>query len=694
MRTAVAKVEAKHLDRQALVYIRQSTFIQVRDNVGSTMRQYDLVQRAAALGWSETQIRVIDQDQAHSGTTSINRDGFQLVVAEVGLRHVGAVFCLEASRLARANSDWYRLLEICALTDTLVVDEDGIYDPGDYNDRLLLGIKGTMSEAELHWLRQRLLGGKLAKAEQGQLRMRPPTGLVYDPSGHIVLDPDEEVQNAVQLVFTVFEQQHSALAVVMHFKQHHLRIPTRLWGGVHDGEVRWGVLCHERVLGLLHNPAYAGVYVYGRTKTRTQLLPGEAPRLKGRQRPVARTDWPIVHYAAHPGYISWEQFLQNQGQLADNRTFHPDQRRGAVREGAALLQGLVLCGVCGRRMSVRYEARGIPIYECNQAHTQLGEKTCQSLRGDGVDAAVVACFLEAICPAQLDVSLATLDYLDAQARQVDQQWQRRLERVDYEADLARRRFMAVDPDNRLVARSLERDWNAKLVEADQVRQDYAALPARSVRPVTADERQAILALAQDVPQLWSAPTTTNQQRKQLLRLLIKDVTLTKQGQRIQVGVRWQTGALTPLSVARPLRASEAVKTPPEVVNRIRALAPDHSDTQIAQQLNQEGLKPGHAGQFTRGKISWIRGVHRIPTGCPDNPVGLGNQPRGDGRFSTRAVADMLSVTVSTVAAWCDAGRLDCVRASPHAPRWITLTPELITQLRKPTRQHWSTHRAR
>ena len=266
----LAKVEASHLARQAVVYIRQSTFIQVRDNTGSTMRQYDLVQRAQELGWPETQIRVIDQDQAHSGTTSVNRDGFQLVVAEVGLGQVGAVFCLEASRLARANSDWYRLLEICALTETLVVDEDGLYDPGDYNDRLLLGIKGTMSEAELHWLRQRLLGGKLAKAEQGQLRMRPPTGLVYDPGGQIVLDPDEEVQNAVQLVFTIFAQQHSALAVVMHFKQHHLRMPTRLWGGGHDGEVRWGILRHGRVLGMLHNPAYAGVYVYGRTKTRTR----------------------------------------------------------------------------------------------------------------------------------------------------------------------------------------------------------------------------------------------------------------------------------------------------------------------------------------------------------------------------------------------------------------------------------------
>lgn len=694
LKPALPKIEAKHLARQALVYVRQSTFIQVRDNIGSTMRQYDLVQRAIDLGWPPTHIHVIDQDQAQSGTTSINRDGFQHVVAEVGLERIGAVFSLEASRLARANSDWYRLLEICALTDTLVVDEDGIYDPGNYNDRLLLGIKGTMSEAELHWLRQRLLGGKLAKAEQGRLRMRLPTGLVYDPTGQVVLDPDEEVQNAVRLVFTLFEQHASALAVVTHFKQQRLRFPTRLWGGVHDGELRWALLRHGRVLAMLHNPAYAGVYVYGRTQTRSHGLPGEAPRIKGRQRQVAQVDWSIVRHDAHPGYISWEQFLRNQQQLDDNRTCRPDQQRGAVREGAALLQGLVLCGVCGRRMSVRYDAQGIPQYQCNQAHSQLGDKTCQSIRGDKVDVAVVQCFLEAMCPAQLEVSLATLEYIEVQARQVERQWKRRLERVEYEADVARRRFLAVEPENRLVARTLERDWNERLTEVDRLQQEFANLPTQTLAPIGAEERQAILALAQDVPQLWQADTTTNAQRKQLLRLLVKDVTLTKQGKHIQIGLRWQTEALTTLNIARPVKACEAVKTTPEVVERIRALAPDRSDTQIAQQLNSEGFKPGHGGQFTRGKISWIRGVHHIPTGCPDNPAGLGNQPRGDGRYSSRAVAELLNVTVSTIADWCDAGLLDSIRATPHAPRWIKLTPEDIIRLRKPQRRHWSTHSSR
>jgi len=341
---------------------------------------------------------------------------FSRLQAEVGLKHCGALLSLEVSRLARSCSDWYHLLEICALTDTLVIDEDSIYDPGYYNDRLLLGFKGTMSEAELHWLRQRLHGGKLTKAEHGELRFRLPVGLVYDPTGRVVLDPDEEVQAAVRLVFDLFEQYASALAVVKHFTLHHLRFPDRLWQRTCKGELVWEPLRSGRVLSLLHNPFYAGAYVYGRTKTRQHALPGEQPRIKGRTRQVKREDWPIVLLDAHPGYISWDQFRHNQQLLDDNRTWHPEERRGAVREGAALLQGIVLCGTCGRRMHVRYLQDGTtPSYECRQAHAQLAEKTCQTMRGDGIDQAVATCFLEAIQPAHLAVSLATLDQLEARA---------------------------------------------------------------------------------------------------------------------------------------------------------------------------------------------------------------------------------------------------------------------------------------
>jgi DNA invertase Pin-like site-specific DNA recombinase len=683
------KLRPDHLARQAIVYVRQSSLAQVRDHTASTARQYDLVQRAQGLGWAAEQITVIDQDQGRSGTSAAGRDGFQGLVATVGLGQAGAVLSLEASRLARASSDWYRLLELCALTDTLVIDEDGIYDPGQYNDRLLLGFKGTMSEAELHWLRARLLGGKLEKAQQGTLRLKLPTGLVYDPAGQIVLDPDEAVQAAIRLVLDLFADSRSALAVVHHFARHHLRIPTRHWGGSRDGELDWEPLRHSRVLSLLHNPAYAGAYVYGRTRTRLRLLPGEAPRITGQTRQVALADWPIVRRDVHPSYISWEQFLHNQQQLDDNRTFRPEERRGAVREGAALLQGIVLCGRCGRRMAVRYLADGrVPCYACAAVHVRQAGPTCQSIRGDGVDAAVAQRFLEAIQPAQLAVSLAALDEVEARARQIDRQWQLRLERARYEAELARRRYLAVEPEHRLVARSLERDWNAKLAEGERLEREYATLPSPTARLVSPDERRRILTLAQDLPAIWHAPTTTPAERKQLLRCLIKDVTLTKQATTIHLGIRWQTEAVTTVEIPRPPRAPDQRRTDPAVIQRLRELAPYQTDRQIAVLLNDAGLVPGLRGRFTASKVQWLRYRHGIPSGCPEGPLACPSGQRGDGRYSAKAAADRLNVTGSTIAAWCAAGRLDGVQTVAHGPWWVQLTPDVIAALGKPVRRRW------
>jgi DNA invertase Pin-like site-specific DNA recombinase len=676
------KIRPDHLDRQAFVYVRQSTFVQVRLNTGSTARQYDLVRRALDLGWSQEQVVTIDQDQGHSGASAIGREGFQFLVAEVGLGHAGAVLSLEASRLARSSSDWYRLIEICALTDTLVIDEEGVYDPGQYNDRLLLGFKGTMSEAELHWLRNRLLGGKLEKAQKGQLRFRPPTGLVYDAAGQLILDPDEQVQQAVRLVFDLFDELSSALAVVKHFADHRLLFPTRLWGGAHAGELVWRTLTHGRVLAILHDPAYAGTYVYGRTKTRTQVLPGETPRIKGRTRQVKCEDWPIVLHEAHPGYITWHQFLRNQQRLDDNRTFRPEERRGAARDGTALLQGIVLCGRCGRRMTIRYLDDGVtPCYSCSQAHKQLADKTCQTLQGDGVDAAVARLFLEAMQPAQLEVSMAALEQLEARARQIDRQWQLRLERAQYEADLARRRFLAVEPENRLVARTLERNWNDKLVEVQQLEQEYAALPQPTARLASPEERQRILALAQDLPTIWQANTTTYAERKQLLRFLIKDVTLTRRETTIHIGVRWQTEALTELEIPRPRQ-----RTDPVVVQRIRELAPTCTDQEIAARLNQQGLTTGKKHPFTERSVKWVRHTHGIPVGRSKRPDAYSIGQRADGRYSARVAAELLNVDVATIADWCQSGRLDAIQAKPHCPRWIKLTPEIIAELRKPIRQ--------
>ena len=688
-RHPTTKIRPDHLDRLAVIYVRQSTLFQVRENTGSSLRQYDLVKRAQDLGWTTASIQVVDQDQGHSGSSALGRDGFQWLVAEVGLGHVGAVLSLEVSRLARNSSDWHHLLEICALTDTLVIDEEGIYDPGWHNDRLLLGFKGSMSEAELHWLKSRLLGGKVAKAEQGALRFRLPIGLIYDPVGRIVLDPDEAVQEAVRLVFALFEQFGSALAVVTYFAEHHLCLPTRWWGGKQADELIWGRLSHGRVLDMLHSPLYAGAYAYGRTQFRSRPLPGEESRVKGRTRRLPQEEWAIVRLDQHSGYISWNQFLANQRQLADNRTWRAEEHRGAVREGPSLLQGIVLCGACGRRMSVRYQRDGkLVIYECSQAHRQLGAKTCQTMRGDRIDRAVVQCFLEAIQPAQLEVALSALDSLEARARQVDQQWHRQIERAQYEADLARRRYKAVDPDNRLVARSLEREWNEKLAEVEKLEREYALGPKQAALSLTATQREQIRSLAHDLPAIWHASTTTFAQRKQLLRWLIKDVTLSKRGNVIDVAIRWQTEALTHLAIPRHKKSWEERQTSPQVVERVRALSPTHTNAQIAAVLNEDGERTGMGGAFTVSKIEWIRYAYHIPAGCPERPKAAPTGQRGDGRYSAKAAAELLNVDVSTIAEWCKTGRLESVRSTPLGPRWITLTPESIAVLRKPIKRQW------
>lgn len=564
----------------------------------------------------------------------------------------------------------------------------GSYDPGQYNDRLLLGFRDTMSEAELHWLHCRLVGGKLEKAQQGTLRFRLPVGLVYDAAGRIPLDPDEEIQHAVRQVFEVFETSKSALAVVKHFADHGLQSPERLWQRERKGEVVWRRLRHARVLSILHNPFYAGAYVYRRTKSRQRPLPGEAPRIKGYIRQVKREDWPTLLQDHHPGYISWAQFRRNQEQLDDNRTVDPDQRRGAVREGGALLQGIVSCGVCGRRMSVQYLPDGRrPIYVCAQLHTQFAAPTCQFMRGDGIDVAVAQLLLAAMEPAQLTIALEAVEHLEAQARAIDHQWQLRIERARYEAERARRRYEEVEPEYRLVARSLERDWNEKLTVLDQLKRDYAELAPAASSHVSEAQRQGILDLVHDLPVLWQAETTTHTERKQVVRLLIRDVMLTKLEKTIRVDVRWQTQACSTLEVARPKPAYVLRRTAPEVIERIGQLARDHTDIEIAKRLNDEGYLSGLGGAFTASKVNWLRYAYGIKSECPLGPVACPTGQRGDGRYSAQAAAALLNVTVYTIADWCKSGKLDGIQVAPRGPWWVVLTPEIITALRKPVRQY-------
>jgi hypothetical protein len=480
--------------------------------------------------------------------------------------------------------------------------------------------------------------------------------------------------------------------VVKHFADHGVQIPDRLWQRARKGEVVWQPLRHARVLSILHNPFYAGAYVYGRTTTRQRPMPGKAPRVKGATRQVRRDDWPTLLKEHHPGYISWAQFRRNLEQLDDNRTFDPDQRRGVVREGGALLQGMVHCGVCGRRMTVRYMPDGIrPIYVCAQVHKDFAGKTCQFMRGDGIDAAVAQLLLAAMAPAQLTIALEAVEHLETQARAIDHQWQLRLERARYEAELARRRYQEVEPEYRLVARSLERDWNEKLSVLAQLERDYTAIAPVASRHVSEAERQRILQLVHDLPVVWQATTTTHTERKQVVRLLMKDVTLTKLATTIRINVRWQTHACSTVEVPRPQPAFVTRRTTPEVIERVRHLAQDHTDLQIADHLNAEGYQSSQGSPFSASKIAWLRSAYGITSGCPLGPAACPTGQRGDGRWSAQAAAAYLNVSVSTIADWCKAGTLDGVQATPRGPWWVTLTPAVIATLRKPVRQYKPRH---
>src|SRR6266540_3925799 len=459
---AATKVTADHLRRNAYLYVRQSTLRQVLHNTESTQRQYDLRGRAIALGWTAEQIIVIDTDQGHSGASAADRDGFQRLVAEVGMGHAGIVLGLEVSRLARNNTDWHRLLEICALTGTLILDEDGLYDPCSFNDRLLLGLKGTMSEAELHLLKARLRGGVLSKARRGELIQRLPVGLVYHPSGRVVLDPDAGVQQAVRHLLATFAATGSAFAVVKAFTTQQLSFPRRLAAGPNKGELVWGPLQHSRVLQVLHNPRYAGAFFYGRHTHR--IGPGGKPTIHL----LPREQWTVLITDAHPGYLSFAEFEANQARLAELAAARgTDRRASPPREGPALLQGLIVCGRCGTRMTVRYHTRAdgqVPEYVCQAEGIRHGTPICQRIPGVTVDAAVARLLVDTLTPLAIQAALTVAEELVDRADQADRIRAAAVERARYQADLARRRYLAVDPQNRLVADSLEADWNTALRE--------------------------------------------------------------------------------------------------------------------------------------------------------------------------------------------------------------------------------------
>jgi DNA invertase Pin-like site-specific DNA recombinase len=670
------QVTLSHRQKTADVYVRQSSMGQVRNHQESTERQYALKDKALSLGWPATSVRILDGDLGLSGATSSGRDDFKKLMADVSLGEVGAVFALEASRLARSNADWHRLIEICALTGTLIVDEDGCYDPADFNDGLLLGLKAQMSQAELHFLRARLQGGKLNKAKKGELRFPLPVGLCYDDAGAIVLDPDAEVRGAVELLLSLFREKGSAYGVAQEFAARGLKFPKRAYGGVWDGQLIWGHLTDRRVLSVLKNPAYAGVYVFGRYRCVKHVLAnGE---VRSRVKAMPRPSWLVEIQNHHPDYLSFEEHLHNLDMLERNRTNGEDTLlSGAAREGLALLQGLLVCRLCGHRLTPRYKGNGgiYPLYECNGRKRQgRSRRSCMSIPCGLVDQAVSHRIVQVVRSDHLHLALDVLQELEKRDDALQGQWRMRLERSEYEAQLAQRRYEQVDPANRLVAASLEQRWNEALSRVEEDRQAFADFQRGHGMAITTKQRAQVLSLAKDFPCLWNAPTTPAKDKKRMLRLLVKDITVERltEPRQVLLHIRWQGGACEDLAVDLPLRIADRLRYPEVMVEKVRRLATEKADAQIADTLNQQGCRSAKGKPFTQSMIAWIRYKHRIPAPELKRPEEL----------TVAQVAEKFDVGPGVVYYWVERGVLPARRRNRGSALWITFDLETERRLQR------------
>lgn len=681
MSSTAMKIEPAHLERRAVVYLRQSTLKQLHQNQESTRRQYGLRDRATELGWIAERVDLIDSDLGRSGATTDGRTGFKDLAQRIADGKVGIVLALEVSRLARSSADWHRLVDLCGLADVLIGDEHGVYDARDPNDRLLLGLKGTLSEAELSWMRLRLQGARRSKARRGSMFTVPPTGYLWDSaSERFRLDPDEQVQGALRLVFERFRVEGSAYGVVRYLISHGVRLPSR---NRRLDVLNWVRPRPSRILAILHNPTYAGAYVYGRRKAQVRMKEGRVLRKNIR---LAPDEWEICLPDHHPAYLSWSEYLENLQTLESNRVNRGRQDRGgAPREGSALLQGLVMCGRCGHRMHTAYNG-GSPHgrYVCaSTIQRGLSTNICWSASALRVDKVVVAAFLDAVQPDEIELSLGVALEVQQQASAVDNQWRAAIERAQYEAQLAERRYKAVDPDNRVVARTLEREWNDKLLELERLDDQRTAARDRRALVLTEDERRAMLQMASDLPELWAAPTTTVQERKNLLRLLIDEIALVpidipEPGTRIRV--QWHTGVVSDFQVRRGPHRGPRIGS--DIAGAIQdAVATGTRAGDIAKALNEAGHLRATGTPWTKASIhSWCRqhGVKwpfRMPTSLP-----MPNQ-RADGLYSMRGVADELGVTRYIVAYWVAEGWLDSEEGGGRGKRrWFRLDAETRERL--------------
>jgi DNA invertase Pin-like site-specific DNA recombinase len=625
----------------------------------STERQYALAGRAAALGWTDPAIEVIDEDLGRSGATTEGRTGFARLVDGVVHGEVGAIFAIEVSRLARSSMDWQRLLALCAVAEVVVGDEQAVYDPADKDDKLLLDIKGTMSEAELHWIRLRLHGALQSKARRGELRIGPPTGYVW--GGHrFEIDPDESVQAGIRIVFERYAVEPSAYAVARWALQHGVRIPVRR-NCVGGRELVWNEATASRVVKIVRNPVYAGVYVYGRRHNKKVIVDGEIryKQIHGRD----PEQWPVRIDGAHVGYISWEQYLKNQQKLRNNVCGSATQ--GAPRDGGALLTGLLLCGQCGHRMGTAYAPSRLHYYGCYG--DRPARRPCTTLPGRAIDHAVEQLFLDTMVPDELELSLAVEHEVDSKAQSLDRHWALRVERAEYEARHAERRYKAVDPDNRVVARTLEGEWERCLRELEQVRADYERAKREQRVELTEQDRERIRSLARNLPKVWKSSTTRQADRKAMLRLVIEAVSLRAvevPRRETLVRVAWKSGAITELRVPRPT-TRELISTPEAALKRLRELAAAGvHDRQIAERLDAEGFITGMGKRWNLDAVRCMRSHYRIPRTAPSLPPATSvPDRREDGCYSVAGAARHFGVGKDVVRHWIEKGTVRVSRTS-------------------------------
>ena len=643
--TAPSKVTAAHLSRAALLYIRQSTLKQVLRNTESAIRQYDLRGKAIALGWAADQITVIDIDQGHSGASAADREGFQHLVAEVSLGRAGIVLGLECSRLARNSADWHQLLELCGMTGTLICDEDGLYDPRNFNDRLLLGLKGALSEAELHFIKARLRGGVLSKARRGDLITPLPVGLAYDAAGHVIPDPDAAVRGALEYLFATFEATGSATAVVKAFRAAGLTFPWRHLKGPRKGETDWKPLAHHSVLHVLHNPRYADAFTYGRYRHH------KLPSGKWTSTILPRSEWISFIPGTHPGYITMDQYDANIAKLAANAAAHGrDRAAGPPREGAALCQGIIICGTCGTRMTVRYHRRrgaDWPDYLCQRDGIQNARPICTAIPGAGLDQAIGQLLLATLTPLAVEAALTVTAELEHRADQADALRAAHVDRARYHADLARRRYLAVDPANRLVAETLEADWNTALRALNDAQAAYDKAREQHAGTLTPAQQDRIAQLVTDLPAIWNDPATPMRERKRIARLLLTDVTVTRTTDTITAHVRLRGGQHHTLTLPMPKTGPEARRTPHEVIAAIDELLDQHTSGDIAVILNQRGLRSGTGEPFHQRMLDQIIRAYRLRS--------RRSRLRAAGMLTLAETAAAHSVHPHTIKAWRRAG---------------------------------------